>query len=80
MKAAFILFGGSDCYPVGGFGDFQSSHSSLDEAMVAAVTSDTLEWWHVGRVDDDGFIAVVRRRSLDGHNGEYPFPATDQEE
>lgn len=50
----FMLFGGVDYYPLGGFNDFIESFCTLDDAMEFVKANDelphaerTFEWWHI---------------------------------
>jgi hypothetical protein len=62
MDPKFLVFGGSDYYPIGGLGDLQGAHSSQEEALAVATSGD-LDWWHVVKVDDDGLVVTDRHRS-----------------
>jgi len=44
----FLLFAGSDYYPSGGWGDFNSDHDTALEAVLAAAElEDGTDWWQV---------------------------------
>lgn len=50
MNKKYLVFAGHNYYPSGGWDDFISSHSSLDEAIDAAKKEKEMEaydWWHV---------------------------------
>lgn len=42
----FALFAGDEHYPSGGWGDHQSSHDTLEEAILAKATVPG-DWFHV---------------------------------
>jgi hypothetical protein len=52
----FAVFSGDQYYPDGGWGDFKSSHDTLDEAKSEKTRGD---WWHIvdlvaGRIVESG--------------------------
>jgi hypothetical protein len=51
----FLLFAGSDHYPLGGFADFIAAFSSEKEAILAAANIHC-DWWHVV---DTGIVIPV---------------------
>ena len=58
----FLLFAGCNYYPSGGWQDFQSSHDTeLEAVMAAANLSDGHDWWHVIDTERMGMIANGNR-------------------
>lgn len=48
MNKKYLVFAGQHYYPSGGWDDFISSHSSLDEATDAAKKEmDAFDWWQI---------------------------------
>lgn len=48
MLKRYLVFGGSDYYPAGGWGDFQNSYDTLEEAQWPKNHwGDKYDWCHV---------------------------------
>lgn len=47
----FLLFGGDNYYPSGGWGDFKGSFDTVSEAVESRGGGD---WWHI--VDNSGYV------------------------
>lgn len=54
----YILFGGEDYYPHGGFEDFLGVYPSHEEARQAAAAM-AREWWHIVNVQT---LCIVEKR------------------
>jgi len=52
----FLLFGGQDFYPNGGWGDFLGSFPTPYEALAEIGSRDGLDWWHVVDTTTDSAI------------------------
>lgn len=59
MHKRFLLFGGDQYYPGGGWEDFVESFRTLDEAVEFEKPSGHREWWHV--VDTDSGKIVTSK-------------------
>jgi len=42
----YLVFSGSDYYPLGGWEDFKGSYPDLNTAIAAAALTED-DWWHV---------------------------------
>lgn len=58
--ARFMLFGGSNFYPAGGWGDYQSMHTSAGAALDAASSAASeWDWWQIVDLQSQ---TVIRRK------------------
>ena len=43
----YLIFGGDDYYPFGGFHDYIGTATTIDDALAAVRDTVEYEWWHV---------------------------------
>ena len=47
MLKRFLVFGGDNYYPCGGWNDFQGSYETYELALKWATASPSGDWWHI---------------------------------
>jgi hypothetical protein len=55
----YLIFGGDDYYPEGGWKDYKGSSKTLEQAKIIAATLKNVDWWHIVK---DGKIILRNKK------------------